>query len=153
MSNISLNKGTRLFLKVGTPATPDAAGYGAMTGWTQIGELESIGDFGGTGTVTSFTPLDSAVVDKRIGAIDYGEMKLPVALDGSDLGQKVCTDGFDGPNARLVHSYKITTPSSKLIYGQGVISAFTFAITGANDVQKANISLALTSPLVTDIFA
>lgn len=72
------SSGTRVFIGAALPATEDLAGYQGVT-WTQIGRIESVGDFGSERAVGSFEDLASDVVCKFLGSRDYGTLDLSLA--------------------------------------------------------------------------
>lgn len=71
-------KGTRVFIGAALPASYTESGYEAVT-WTEIGMIESIGEFGPEATIGSFTPLATGIACKSMGVSDNGEITISVA--------------------------------------------------------------------------
>lgn len=144
MSNVFTTLGTTLGIVVGEPATFDAVGYGALT-YQSVGEIGDLGEFGGTREVVTFTPIDTGIVAKRPGSIDYGEMSLQIARDASDLGQQALQDALDGANAGDVHSFEVTDRNGDKLFFTGIVSSFTYNAGSANTIFGGNCTINLTS--------
>lgn len=133
MSNVFTTLGTVLSVAVGAPATYDQAGFEALS-WTPVGEVGDLGEFGGTREVVTFTPVDTGIIAKRPGSIDYGQMPLQIARDASDAGQIILQAGLDGAEAGNVHSVRLVDRNGDTIYFTGIISSFTYNAGSANTI-------------------
>ena len=143
--NVELSVGTIVSASAAQPATEDQTGYEALT-YTVVGEITDIGESGGTAQITTFTPVNSGVVNKRKGSIDYGTMSLAIAKDAADTGQILLKAGFDGAQRNTVHSIKVQEPDSgDVAYFMGVISSFTTVRGDANAVIANNCNIERTS--------
>ena len=90
VQDLIASKGTQFFLSAEIPVltgveADDVALYDALN-WTEVGMIESIGEFGPDGTIGSFTPLGTGVACKFRGNTDYGELSLVVAKTLTDTG-------------------------------------------------------------------
>lgn len=148
-ANVSISQGTTIGVSATQPATEDIAGYAALT-FTTIGEVTSFGESGGTATVTTFTPVDSGVVNKRKGSRDYGTMSLALASDISDAGQLLLKAGFDGAAVQTIHSFEVTDNAGNITYFMGLISSFTTVRGDANAIVSHNCNVERTSIAVED---
>jgi hypothetical protein len=144
MSNVFTTLGTVLSVVAGKPASPDEAGYDALT-YAAVGEVGDLGEFGGTREVPTFTPVDTGVVAKRAGSVNYGTQTLQIARDASDVGQIALKEGFDGTEAGNVHSVKLEDRNGNIIYYQAIISSFTYNASSADTIFGGSIALAITS--------
>lgn len=101
---------------LGAPATNDTAGFDTLFDGTEtkIGEVTAVTGLGGTAQVINFTPLETGVIEKYLGSIDYNNTTIAFGKDFTDAGQVLLTSAFDGANARAVHSFRITTPEGHL---------------------------------------
>ena len=145
-----LSVGTKIYTKDAAPGTYDTnitTGFPGLA-WTEVGEVESIGEFGGTATVTQFTPLASGVVKKYKGSIDYGQMALVVGRLLSDDGQELLKDGFDGTKRYAEHSFKIVDSDGSIIYFTGMIASFSNQVNDANSVTKVSVNIDINNPVV-----
>jgi len=85
--SVNTSAGASIFIGPATAAEPaNAAAYEGLT-WTEIGEVESLGDFGDSSAVINFTSLKDARVRKLKGARDAGDLPLVVGYDAFDVGQ------------------------------------------------------------------
>lgn len=144
MSNVITTLGTTLGVVLGEPATFDEAGYAALT-YQAVGEVGDLGEFGGTREVVTFTPVDTGVVAKRPGSIDYGEMTLQIARDAVDAGQIALQSGLDGTNAGEIHSFDVTDRTGAKLYFTGIISSFTYNAGSANTIFGGSCTINLTT--------
>lgn len=144
MSNVFTTLGTTLAVVAGKPATEDQAGYEAQT-YQAVGEVGDLGELGGTREIPTFTPVDTGVVAKRAGSVDYGDQTLQIARDASDAGQTALQSGFDGAEAGNVHSIRLTDRNGDKLYYQAIISSFTFNAGSANSIFGGGVTLAITS--------
>ena len=85
---MALTEGVGGFLSVSaaTPATFDADGYVALS-WTEVGGVSEIPEFGATYSAVTFTPLQTGIVDKFHGELNYGSITIPLGYDSADAGQ------------------------------------------------------------------
>jgi hypothetical protein len=146
MSDIDISVGLAVSVAVGQPPTYDQAGYTDVSlTYTEVGEVGSVPQFGGSGQVTEWTPLKTGIVDKRPGSVNYGEITLPLAYVAGDAGQQALQDGFDGANNRKVHSFKLDHPRQGQIYFTGVITGFAYNPGDANAIFQASATISVTS--------
>jgi hypothetical protein len=152
MPDITISVGTEVYVSANVPATYDTAGYEALA-WTEIGEVGSIPEFGGTATVTEFIPIKTGVVNKKKGSINYGDITIPLAQVLSDVGQIALQSGFDGANKNEAHSVKLVNSEFGTIYFTAEVSGFTYNYGDANAITQNSASFAIkTKPVVdTDI--
>ena len=147
--NVEISQGTVIGASATQPATENIAGYVALT-YTDIAEVTNFGESGGTATVTSFTPVNSGVVNKRKGSKDYGTMSLSLASDIADAGQILLKAGFDGAQEQTIHSFEITDNAGNITYFMGLISSFTTVRGDANAIISHNCNIERTSIAVSD---
>ena len=148
-ANVKLSVGTTISVSAGPTAAETAVGYEALT-FTDIGEVINIGESGGNAQITPFTPVDSGVVNKRKGSIDYGTLALQIAKDAADAGQVILKAGFDGAARDTIHSFKIVDGSGDTFYFMGIISSFTTARGDANTIISHNCNVERTSVTIID---
>jgi hypothetical protein len=144
MSNVFTTLGTTLSLVAGVPETFDDAGYAALT-YVAVGEVGDLGEFGGTREVVTFTPVDTGIVAKRPGSVDYGQMTLQIARDAADVGQIALQSAFDGAEAGNLHSFKLLDRNGDILYYTGIVSSFTYNAGSANTMFGGSCTIDLTS--------
>lgn len=146
-SNVQIATGTVVSIVASEPATYDSAGFAALT-FITVGEVLSIGEFGGSATVATFTPLNSGTVNKRKGSIDYGTATMSIADDESDAGQILLKAGFDGAARNTIHSIKIENDNGDVAYFVALVTSFSTVTNDANTVITVNCNLDLTNSVI-----
>ena len=144
MSNVFTTLGTTLSVVAGVPATFDDTGYAALV-YDAVGEVGDLGEFGGTREVVTFTPVDTGIVVKRPGSVDYGQMSLQIARDAADAGQIALQSAFDGAEAGNLHSLKLLDRNGDMLYFTGIVSSFTYNAGSANTMFGGSCTIDLTS--------
>ena len=150
MERIDISVGTELHVAPSAPSTYDKAGFEAVTGWVEVGEVGSIPTFGGTAQIAEFTPIKSGVVNKRKGSINYGSSSLTLATLHSDNGQAALQSGFDGANSAEVHSVKLVNAQIGTVYFTAMVSSFQLNYGDANTIHQAEVVLELTNKPIVD---
>lgn len=141
---VDISVGTEFHVALGEPPTYDAAGFADISlTYTEVGEVGSIPEFGGSAQVAEWTNLKTGEVQKRPGSINYGSISLPLA-DVTDDGQDDLKAGFDGANARDVHSFKVFRSDIGGLAFTGVITGYTYNRGDANSISQASCSVELT---------
>jgi hypothetical protein len=149
MSDISLSVGSKLYVSAAAPGTYNFTGFEALV-WTEVGEVETLGEFGGTATITPFIPLATGITKKRKGSIDYGTITSTVGKISAQQGQALLKQGFDGSNAYVIHSFKVEAEDGKVAYFTGVVASFTFNVGDANNVTRVGVNIDLDNRVLTD---
>lgn len=151
VGDIKLSVGTSISVAPEVPANYTLGGFGGLD-YTEVGEVQSIGEFGGTATITNFIPLKSGIVKKRKGSIDYGTAAMVIGELAGDEGQAMLKDGFDGPERNTVHSFKLVDQDGEVAYFTGVIASFTKNVGDANTVTTVSCNIELDNRVLTDIY-
>lgn len=139
--------GATLAISAALPATYDSAGYGA-TGvvFTLVGEIENFGNHGVNKTITNFTAVADAFVQKLAGAKDYGTMALVVGNVPADAGQTI----IDAASESTAHySVKIQYPAGagestgEIHYLDVIVAKREWQDGAVNDTRKCAVDLAI----------
>lgn len=125
------------------PATFDATGYAALT-FAKVGFVEDIPSYGPSHETVSFTPLETGIVQKFHGAVNYGSITVPMALDRSDAGQAVLTAALA---SKAAISFEIAFFDGSVEYIQGKVMSFTRGAS-VGSVVMAEAQIEFTSALV-----
>lgn len=136
--------GATFMVSAAPPATFDAAGYAAVT-WILVGQVEDFGSHGLTRTVQKITPVDTAVVVKRLGSKDYGVMNLKIGNVSADAGQVILRAASE---SGLPISWKITYPlaggiTSELHNGTGPVASFVNVDSTVDAIQTVTCTIEL----------
>ena len=90
MGDISTGSGSKVFIGAAVTVTQadTLAEFQAMgSAWTEIGLVESLGEFGDQSNDVTFASLGDGRVRHAKGARDAGTMAIVVAHDPTDVGQ------------------------------------------------------------------
>lgn len=145
-TEVVISVGATLGIVSGEPATYDSVGFAALT-YTTVGEVTDIPEFGGSAQVVEHTPLDTGIVSKLVGSINYGSSQVNLAVV-SDAGQDAVKSGFDGANARTTHSVHINHPDVGDIYFTAKITSDVINLGDANTVTSGSFTLELTNKVL-----
>jgi hypothetical protein len=119
---MALTEGVGGFLSVSaaTPATFDADGYVALS-WTEVGGVSEIPEFGATYSAVTFTPLNTGIVNKFHGELNYGSITIPLGYDSADAGQNILRASLASKNEI---SFRETRSDGTVRYIMGKVMSF-----------------------------
>lgn len=143
--SIETSEGTCIAVSLATPATHDEVGFKALT-FTQIGELENIGDLVRAKTQVSFTNMCTGKTSVKKGAEEASTLDINAALDRADAGQLLMDDAYDQKGDV---AFKVTEN-----HGAGPITYFRASVlrasvrfgSGPNDVKRAAYQAGIVVP-------
>ena len=142
---IGTSEGSTVFIGPVSTATTLSA-LKALT-FVEIGNVESIGEFGPQAQDVSFTPLKGPSVQHLKGAIDNGMLPVIYAADPLDPGQ-IALSAAAG--TKFEYAFKVVlndeadandTPTT--FYGRGPVFGKRINVGGANDVRKRTSNIGL----------
>lgn len=136
--------GTALAISAATPATFDAAGYGALT-YTEIGNIEKIGAIGASFAKVEFTPLKGPK-KKFKGSVDYGSLQPSLAHDEADAGQTLLRTAAN--DLVTLYSFKVTYPDGAKRFFQGRVFGYPETTDGADTVIMATPTVEIDTVVV-----
>ena len=136
--------GTCLSVSAAAPATHNAAGFEALA-FTQVGELESIGELTINHATVSFANLCTARTTVTKGAEEAITVEVGVALDRNDAGQALMTTARKSLTALC--SFKISESNGDAVYFQAYVMRERIAGgSGINDTKMGGYTLGLKAP-------
>lgn len=141
------NAGTKLSLSAGQPATYDEAGFAALT-YTDVAEVVSLGEHGGTTALVTHNPLDTRRTKKFKGSINDGSMAVGLGMDLTDAGQQLMIDGALGNNIDVDHAVKIEYQDGSIEYFQAKIMMYTRNPGTIDQIVAANTTLELVDDII-----
>lgn len=141
--SVNASAGTCISVSVAAPSTHDAAGFAALS-FTQIGELESIGDVTQNRAAVTFANLCTSKTTTLKGVEDGITIPVTVALDRDDAGQALMDTAY-ASNTSIV-SIKITEANGDAMYLRAYVMSKSVAYGGVNDVKKRNYGLGVVAP-------
>jgi hypothetical protein len=154
--SVTTATGWKLYVSAPSPTTDTLSEYEALT-WTEVKEIENLGDFGDESSSVTFASLSDARVRKLKGARDAGTMAIVVGRDPLDAGQQAM---IAAEKTNFQYPFKIVaadnpsagyTPTT--FYFQGLVMSARNAA-GANDnVVRTTFNVGVNTPIVEDIAA
>lgn len=124
----STASGTQIFIGPSISSTTDTlAEMQALSPWTEVGEVSSIGEYGDQSNDVTFQSLGDGRVRHTKGARDAGTMVLTVARDFSDAGQQALIDA-EGTN--LEWAFKVVYDDALTVSGTGTVEYFRAKVMG-----------------------
>ena len=122
MGDITTATGAKIFIGPATSsATDTVAEFAALTGYTEIGLVESLGEFGDESASVNFSSLNDGRVRKAKGTRDAGNLTLTCARDTNDPGQDALIAAEATP---LKYAFKVTYPDQITSGGSGSVEYF-----------------------------
>ncbi len=136
--------GTCVSVSASSPATHDAAGFSALA-YTQLGELESLGEINIRHESANFSNLCTGKTSIIKGAEQGVEFDITVAMDRDDAGQAVMTTARKSLNAKV--ALRIVDNAGDTVYVQAYVMGERIAGgAGVNDIRMNVYSLGVIAP-------
>lgn len=139
--------GTTFSVSAASPATFDAAGFGALT-YTTIGEITDGGSYGRTYNPVTHNPIDERKTYTRKGSYTDGSMTLQmaVAAAGGDAGQGILKTALNSDDAVSV---KVVFPDGEIDYFTALVMSAPITVGGVDTILSMSIELTLDSDVIT----
>lgn len=130
------------------------AEFQAMTPWSEIGLVESLGEFGDQSSDVSFAAIGDGRMRHAKGARDAGSMTISCAHDPLDAGQ-AAIEVAEGTNDN--YAFKVVIPDAPtgaytdtVIYFRGLVKSKRKNIGTNDNVVKNTYEVGVNSELFTD---
>lgn len=137
-----VNTAAGAVFSIGTKAQAnDATTYAADT-YVSVGEVESIGEFGDEVSAATFTALANRRVRKFKGTYDAGDIQLTVGFDSGDAGQTALNTALKDEGS-TDYNFKIEFEDGDVFYFSGKVMSRRISAGSADEIVKANISIAI----------
>ncbi len=122
--------------------------FQAMTGWDEIGLVQSIGAFGDKSNTVTFASLGDARMRKQKGVRDAGDMTITVAHDPNDSGQAAVETAEADDSA---YAIKVVLPDSgnTVLYFRAFVMSVPIEIGASDNVIKKTYGFAIDSEIFT----
>lgn len=149
--SINTGAGTRFFVgPILTADLPDSdtAAMTLLSGltYTEVGEVETIGDYGDEDADVSFTGLSDARVRHLKGASDAGTMDVTVGLDRGDAGQ-IAMAAAKASRSRYDYPFKVVYPDGEVDYFAGKVMSDRKTNIANGDVVRRSYSVGINSEI------
>jgi hypothetical protein len=114
--------GTTIYIGPSITSTTDTlAEMQALSPWTEIKPVQSMGEYGDQANDISFGSLSDSRTQHTKGLRDAGTMALTVARDFSDAGQQALIDAEGG---NLEWAFKVVYDDALTVSGTGTVEYF-----------------------------
>jgi len=152
MADIFTATGTKISIGPGMATTPaNAAAYAALS-YTEIGLVESVGEYGDEASAVTFAAIGDGRMRKAKGARDAGTLAITVGYSQDDDGQ-AALEAAEGLNSN--YAFKIVlqnrlTPggTDEVHYFKGLVMSKRNNVGGNDNVVRRTFNVAVNSPLV-----
>ncbi len=151
---INAATGATLFIGAVQPARfPILSAYSGDLTYVEVGEIESIGNFGDKSSAINFTSLKDSRVRKLKGPRDAGSLALTVGDSPSDAGQLALiaaeATNFEY-NFKVVLNDAITpsTGTASIHYFHGKVMGKELQVGSATNVVKRAFTVDINSPIL-----
>lgn len=156
MGDVITASGSRMYIG-GNAATSDLdtlAEFEAITVWTEIGLIESMGEFGDEANEVTFAALGDARIRKSKGARDAGTMEVVVGHDPLDTGQ-LAVELAEQTNNN--YPFKVTIPDApsdayqdSVYYFRGLVMSRRLNVGTNDNIVRKTYNVAVNSEVFAD---
>lgn len=150
---ISATSGAKVYIGPVTAAAT-ASAYAALT-WVEIGNVETIGEFGDASSTISFTSLSDNRVRKLKGARDAGDLTVTCGHDPLNAGQIAA---IAAEATKFAYAIKVTLEDSadandtdSVFYFHAKVMSKRLNPGGATDVTKRVFVLGIDTEIIEDL--
>lgn len=156
MGDIVTASGTRVYIgaSVTTSESDTVAEFTAMSAWTEIGLIESLGEFGDQSSDVSFAAIGDGRMRHAKGARDAGSMVITCAHDPLDTGQ-AALEAAEATNNN--YAFKVVIPdgptnaySDSILYLRGLVRSKRKNVGTNDNVIRNTYEVGINSEIFTD---
>jgi hypothetical protein len=155
MGDITTASGTRVFVGPATDSTFDTlAEFQAISPWTEVGLVESVGEFGDKSNPITFEALGDSRVRKAKGARDAGTLAIVCGADPTDVGQLALT-AAEETNSN--YAFKVILPDQiggvgipTTLYFRGLVMGKRLNVGNNSNVIRRNFDVGINSQIFED---
>lgn len=135
--------GSKLYVGT-TAAAADQAAFEADT-YTEVGEIENIGEFGDQASEVLFTAVGDRRVRKFKGSFNAGTLALTLGRDPANAGQADLAEALASDDD---HNFKVVLGGGDTFYFRGKVMSYTTTIASADNVVRATCNIGINSAIL-----
>lgn len=150
---MSVNQSAGARIWIGSSDEADAIAEFAADSWTEINEVENMGEFGDESSAVTFAALKDARVKKFKGTRDAGTMALVCGDSPVDPGQRMLEVV---EKTKFDYNFKVQLNDALTVGGAGSIHYFRGKVMSArrsvadvNGVVKLNVNIGINSEILS----
>lgn len=145
--------GSKIFIGPVAGASVDTQGEYEALSYTEIGEVENLGDFGDQANDVPFTTLGDRRTRHFKGSFDAGTVELTVGFDGADAGQAavkaaLASDSDFAFKVTLADDSDGSPAAPTTFYWRGKLMGRRIQVGNAENVVRAALTIGINSALV-----
>lgn len=152
--SVQSSSGCKFYIGPSNSVAANEAAYDALS-YTEVAEIENLGEFGDQINQVNFTALADARVRKFKGSKDAGTINLELGLDVDDAGQAALEAARDDTSAATEeYAFKVelndsagTNPTTYYFRGL-VLTAGRITIGSTDSIVKNMCTVAINSAIV-----
>ncbi len=153
MGDIITATGAKIFIGPAVlPSVDTEAEYSALA-WTEVGLVESLGEFGDQSNTVNFASLNDGRNRKAKGIRDAGDLALTVARDPTDPGQDALIAAEATSNKfafKVVYPDRLTpTGTDGIDYFRALVMSKRSNVGSADNVIRRAFTLGIDSAIVS----
>lgn len=154
MGDITTATGAKIFIGPSVlPSVDTQAEYEAISSWTEIGLVESLGEFGDQSSTVNFASLSDGRQRKAKGIRDAGDLALTVARDATDPGQAALIAAEASSNKfafKVVYPDRLTPSGTDGVdYFRALVMSKRGNVGNADNVIRRAFTLGIDSAIVS----
>ena len=145
---------TDLITAKGTKISIGSANLGGSPTYTEIGMVESFGEFGPDANVGTFVPVGTGIAGKYMGTTDNGELSLTIAKTTTDTGL-IALIGRQGNPAEAAFKIELsetgaagTGQKAQRYVFLGLVRSARVTVGSGDEVVKVSCAIPITGALI-----
>lgn len=154
MGDIITASGTRAYIGAAvTSAIDSLAEFEAVSGWVEIGLIESVGEYGDEANEVTFAAIGDSRVRRSKGARNAGMLAMVCAHDPTDVGQ-AAAKAAEATNNN--YAFKIVLPdgpagySDTIQYFRGLVMSKRLNVGNNDNVVRITFNVGINSEVFED---
>jgi hypothetical protein len=155
MGDIVTASGSRFYIgaAVATTAADTLAEFTAMTGWTEVGLVEDLGELGDESSAVTGAAIGDGRIRKAKGARDAGTLAVVCFHDPTDAGQLAVVAAEGGNNN---YAFKIVLPdgpagySDTIRYFRGLVMSQRMRMGTNDNILRRMFNIGVNSEVFED---
>lgn len=147
---IASTTGAKIYIGPINTTADSVSDYSGLS-YVEIGEVESIGEFGDQASTIEFTSLADARVRKRKGVRNAGDLNVVCANDPLDAGQiaAIAAEATENTYAIKVELADAAdaNDTDSVFYFRALVASARLSIGAANEMIKRNFAMLIDSAI------
>lgn len=139
--------GATLGISAALPALYDGSSY-ALLSFSDVGEVENLGEFGKSFNLVSFLPLAQRGASKVKGSFNNGSFEPQLAMDIADAGQVIMLAALESDNN---YAFEVALTGGEVFYFAGLVMKFAPVINTVDDIVRRAAMIEISRDPVVEV--